>query len=93
MSPVKKEIVEEVTPPSQSNSTDTLILGRLLRIADSYRRSGAPNQAIEMYLELIERNSETPEGRKAHKNLMEICEGYEREGKMRQARALYERLL
>ena len=46
-----------------------------------------------MYFELVERNAGTQEGRMARERLMQICDDYEREGKVRQARALYERLL
>ena len=62
-------------------------------MAEGYRLSGCPNQAIEMYLELVERNGTTQEGRVAREKLMLICEEYEVQGKARQARALYERLL
>ncbi len=79
----------EVPPPPPSSP----VLARLLRMADGYRRSGAPHQAIEMYFELVDRHGDTAEGEQAHARLMDVCEQYEREGKMRQARSLYERLL
>jgi len=69
------------------------VLARLLRMADGYRRSGQPYQAIEMYFELVDDHGETPQGVQAREHLMAVCEQYEQEGKMRQARALYERLL
>jgi lipopolysaccharide biosynthesis regulator YciM len=69
------------------------VLMRLFRMADGHRQRGEPNQAIEMFLELIEQHGHTPEGRMAQECLMEICDEYERAGKIRQARALYERLL
>ena len=69
------------------------VLARLLRMADGYRRSGQPYQAIEMYFELVDDHGETPQGIQAREHLMAVCEQYEQEGKMRQARALYERLL
>ena len=69
------------------------MLARLLRMADAYRRSGAPHQAMEMYFELVERDGESAEGLMARERLMAICDEYEREGKLRQARSLYERLL
>ncbi len=76
-------------PPEPRNP----VLARLLRMADGYRRSGQPYQAIEMYFELVDDHGETQEGLQAREHLMAVCEQYEREGKMRQARALYERLL
>jgi hypothetical protein len=101
MSTVEEEItVVEVTvgSPPPAKEPDPIeppnpVLARLLRMADGYRRAGAPNQAIEMYFELVERNGDTPEGKKAHESLMGLCDEYEQAGKLRQARALYERLL
>ncbi|MCY2992903.1 MAG: hypothetical protein NTY19_34230 [Planctomycetota bacterium] len=69
------------------------VLSRLLRMADGYRRSGSPKQAIEIYFELADRNAETPEGQTACERLMEIAEEYEQQGLARQARGIYERLL
>jgi lipopolysaccharide biosynthesis regulator YciM len=83
------EVLASPAPPDPSGP----VRARLLRMADGYRRAGAPNQAIEMYFELVERDGETPEGQKAREGLMTLCEEYERAGKLRQARALYERLL
>ncbi|MEI7705195.1 MAG: hypothetical protein WCK73_11430 [Deltaproteobacteria bacterium] len=94
---VREEIVvvevltSPVAPPPPDPSGP--VRARLLRMADGYRRAGSPNQAIEMYFELAERDGETPEGQKARDGLMALCEEYERDGKLRQARALYERLL
>jgi len=101
MSTLEEEItVVEVTvtpapppPPAPAVEPPNPVLARLLRMADGYRRAGAPNQAIEMYFELVEQHGDSPEGRKAHAGLMELCDEYERAGKLRQARALYERLL
>jgi len=88
-------------PPPQAASEATEcpapspspILSRLLRMADGYRRSESPKQAIEMYFELAERNAESLEGRQASDRLLEIAEEYEQQGLARQARSIYERLL
>ena len=80
-------------PPAPPAPPSSPVLARLLRMADGYRRSGAPHQAIEMYFELVDQHGETAEGITAHARLMDLCEQYETEGKMRQARSLYERLL
>ncbi|MEI7703338.1 MAG: hypothetical protein WCK73_01925 [Deltaproteobacteria bacterium] len=100
---VEEEVPEEitvvevsVTPPAAAPppaAPSSPVLARLLRMADAYRRSGAPHQAMEMYFELVEEHGETPEGILSRERLMAICEQYEQEGKMRQARSLYERLL
>ncbi len=84
-----------VTPPAPQPRVEpsSPVLARLLRMADAYRRSGAPYQAMEMYFELVEGHDGTAEALMARDRLMDICEQYEREGKMRQARSLYERLL
>ncbi len=79
--------------PAEPRRPGSPVLARLLRMADGYLRAGAPHQAIEIYLELVDGNGATPEGEAARDRLLEICDGYERAGKMHQARALYERLL
>ncbi|MCY2989353.1 MAG: hypothetical protein NTY19_15975 [Planctomycetota bacterium] len=80
---------------SQAKPIDTPspILSRLLRMADGYRSSGSPKQAIEMYFELAERNAESLAGRQACDRLVKIAEEYEQQGLARQARSIYERLL
>ncbi len=80
-------------PPHKTAEPPPTILGRLFRMAEGYHQRKETNQAIEMYFELVERNAGTQEGRMARERLMQICDDYEREGKVRQARALYERLL
>ncbi|MEI6226516.1 MAG: hypothetical protein WCS72_17355 [Deltaproteobacteria bacterium] len=103
MSTIREDDVEEeidvvqvtITPPPAPPpaAPPNPVLARLLRMADGYRRSGQPYQAIEMYFELVDDHGETPQGIQAREHLMAVCEQYEQEGKMRQARALYERLL
>ena len=69
------------------------ILDRLLGMADGYRCSESPKQAMELYFELAELHGETREGRQARDRLMEMAEEYQRQGMPRQARSMYERLL
>lgn len=69
------------------------ILGRLLGMADGYRRDESPKQAIELYFELAELHGETWEGQHARERLMEMAEDYQRYGMPHQARSMYERLL
>ncbi len=88
---VEVRVTPQAPPPAVEPSSP--VLARLLRMADGYRRSGAPHQAMEMYFELVESHDGTAEALLAHERIMDICEQYEREGKMRQARSLYERLL
>ena len=103
MSPLDDEVEESRVdlPPPRAAAVSTEcpapspspILSRLLRMADGYRGSGSPKQAIEMYFELAERNAESLEGRQASDRLVEIAEEYEQQGMARQARSIYERLL
>jgi hypothetical protein len=90
---VQVTVTSPPPPPPPAPAPRNPVLARLLRMADGYRRSGQPYQAIEMYFELVDDHGETPEGLQAREHLMAVCEQYEREGKMRQARALYERLV
>jgi hypothetical protein len=80
---------------AETHETNVLmpILSRLLLMADSYRRGGAPRQASEMYFELAERNADSVEGWQARDRLVEIAEEYEKQSLPRQARGIYERLL
>jgi hypothetical protein len=91
--PVPPREVEVTVTESESPVRSSPILSRLLRMADTYRRSGAPKQALEMYFELVEKHPESFEGREASGRLMEISEEYEVLGQLRQARSIYERLL
>jgi hypothetical protein len=79
------------TAPTPDTSPE--ILERLLRMADNYRTDNSSHQAIAILLELAERYAETPEGRLARNRLMAIAAEYENQGKLHQARGLYERLL
>jgi tetratricopeptide (TPR) repeat protein len=65
----------------------------LLRMADSYRKSGALHQAMEMYYELVSNYNGAPQGNDAEDRLLDIARGYERTGELHQARAIYEQLL
>jgi hypothetical protein len=65
----------------------------LLRMADSYRKSGALHQAMEMYYELVANYNGAPQGNDAEDRLLDIARGYERTGELHQARAIYEQLL
>ncbi|MEK7282114.1 MAG: hypothetical protein AAB037_07190 [Chloroflexota bacterium] len=69
------------------------ILGRLLRIADAYRISGALHQAMELYFQLLREFAVSPEARKAQQHLLDIAEHHERWGEPRLARSIYEQLL
>ncbi len=69
------------------------LLSHLLEMADNYRRSDSPHQAIEMYYELAERNADSFEGQEARCRLLEIAEEYEQADMPHEARSIYERLL
>ena len=70
----------------------SVLLNRLLKMADGYQATNAPHQAAEVYFELIDCHPDTLEAVQARKGLIEISEGYERSGNLRQARSIYERL-
>jgi len=71
----------------------SVLLNRLLKMADGYQATNAPHQAAEMYFELVDCHPDTLEAVQARKGLIEISEGYERSCNLRQARSIYERLL
>jgi len=72
---------------------DSVLLNRLLKMADGYQATNAPHQAAEMYFELVDCHPDTLEAVLARKGLIEISEGYELSGNLRQARSIYERLI
>ena len=69
------------------------MLARLLRMANSYRATNALHQAAELYFELVDCHPDTPEAAQAEERLIEIGDSYERNGELRQARNIFERLL
>ncbi len=93
LQPREVQVREVTVTVSESPAGPSPILGRLLRMADTYRRSGAPKQALEMYFELVEKHPASLEGQQAGGRLLEISEEYELQGQLRQARSIYERLL
>jgi hypothetical protein len=85
--PVAVAVAAEIDPRAGRK------LDGLLRMADTYRASGALRQAMEMYYELAASYFDAPQGRDSEDRLLDIARNYERAGELRQARAIYERLL
>ena len=88
--PAETTAVATVPAPDE---TEMRVLGRLLRMADDYHARNAIRQAEEMYLELVEDHPATPHAQQARDRLLLLCDEYERNGKLRHARWLYERLV
>ena len=83
---------EESLPPVP-NAFGSALRARLLSMADGYRLTNAPHQALEMYFELLACHPDTPEAAQAQSRLLEIGDRYERYGEPRQARSIFERLM
>ena len=62
-------------------------------MADTYRKSGALHQAIEMYFEIIREHPDTHQARLAEDRLLDVARTHEQAGELRQARGIYEQLL
>lgn len=94
---VQVELPDSVLLPAAQESLSldqsSLVLDRLLQMADTYRLNGAPKQALEMYFSLVESHGQTLQGQQACARLMNVSAEYERQGMLRQARSIYERLL
>ena len=71
----------------------TALLMKLLKMADAYAAAGATRVATDLYFTIVERHGETPQADRAQQRLMDIAQRYESAGGVRQARAIYERLL
>jgi hypothetical protein len=82
-----------LTAARPQTGTGNPLLSRLLKIAEGYCKEKAIRQAVEIYFEMVETQSHTPEALVAREELLRIGEQYERNGEFRQARSLYERLL
>lgn len=76
-----------------ASGADAKVLVHLFRMADNYRASNSTNSAIEMYFMFFNEHPETIQAEMARERLLEIAVNYEQNGKSRQARGIYERLL
>ncbi|MBY0577698.1 MAG: hypothetical protein K2P57_01490 [Burkholderiales bacterium] len=77
----------------ESDDVDLAVLERLLSMAQTYRSEGSVRQAMEMFWELVEDFSGTPQAQVARKALLDLAMSYERSGARREARSIYERLV
>lgn len=84
---------DEVRPTSLPASPESSVLSRLLRMADNYRSANMLRQALEIYWDLAENHSSTPEAQQARQRLLAICEWYETQGKLHHARAMCQRMM
>ena len=80
--------IARTAPPRRSRA-----LLRLLAMADAYLRSNDLHQAIEMYFELMSEHSETAVAEQAEARVLDVARQHELAGELRQARAIYERLV
>ena len=69
------------------------VLPRLMRMADSYLRTGALRQALEMYFDLYRNHEGSPEAAKAEDRILEVAAIHEENGELHLARAIYEQLI
>ncbi|WP_435011900.1 tetratricopeptide repeat protein (plasmid) [Tundrisphaera lichenicola] len=74
------------------SSQDRALL-RLLAMADAYLRSNELHQALEMYFELMSEHPETAVAEQAEDRILDVARQHEQAGELRQARAIYERLV
>lgn len=71
----------------------SMLIHRLIEMADSYRASGSFRQATEIYFSIIAEHADSVEAEIAQDRLFDIGRTYERNGELRLARGIYERLL
>jgi hypothetical protein len=86
--PAPDDPAEQAEPPNRAR-----VLGRLLAMADTYRKAGSVRQAVEMYFELIREHAESSQALEAEDRLLDVARYYEKGGELRQARGIYEQLL
>jgi len=85
--------VADNTITTQPERDQDRLLSLLLRMGERYLKNGSPNQALELFLSLVEGYPDTAQANSAKERLFDICNRYETEGLFHQARALYQRLL
>lgn len=97
MIPVKKTPASVPDPKDpavhEPAGADHAVLNRLLAMAQIYRGEGNLWQAMDLYWELLEDFSGTPQAAEARNVLLELARAYESNGARREARSIYERLL
>lgn len=82
-----------VAPVAAGSGLRQALLGRLLQMAQRYRKEGNYRQATEMFWTLVYEHAETPEAAVAQAELLALAEGYERAGNQHMARSMYEKLM
>jgi hypothetical protein len=82
-----------LAPTSAGAGMLQALLGRLLVMAQRYRREGNNRQAAEMFWTLVHDHAETPEAETAKAELLALAESHERAGDQHMARSMYERLM
>jgi hypothetical protein len=97
------ERVRPTVAPANASATEpttlirderqTVLLDRLLSLADNYNATGERRQAVAMYLRLVDGNPQTRQALKAEARLIEVAEQYHEAGELRSARWIYEQLL
>lgn len=83
----------DVAPSEASSAASQALLGRLLAMAQRYRKERSYRQATELFWTLAEEHPGTPQSDAAKVALQELAEEHERAGAQRMARSMYERLL
>lgn len=85
-------------PPAASDDgidavMEQTVLSRLLAMARRYQAAGNARAAMDLYWELAEDHHGTAEGSASRIALLDLAARYERDGAVRMARGMYERIL
>jgi DNA-binding SARP family transcriptional activator len=88
-----KALRQETESVAAGSGLRQALLGRLLQMAQRYRKEGNYRQATEMFWTLVHDHAETPEAAVAQAELLALAEGYERAGNQHMARSMYEKLM
>lgn len=82
-----------VVKTEANDAASQALLGRLLAMAQRYRKEGRYQQATELFWKLAEEHPATSQAEAAKLELQELADDHGRAGAPRMARSMYERLL
>ncbi|MCG5495767.1 MULTISPECIES: hypothetical protein [Ectothiorhodospira] len=84
---------EQASPgKTQGPDLSRILLDRMLRMAHDYRQNGKVGQASDLYWQLVEEHSGTPQAVEAAESLLKLAEFYENNDCQHTALGIYERL-
>jgi tetratricopeptide (TPR) repeat protein len=93
MSEIQSEIQEASLPTSKEDEISSLVLARLLKVANGFEEQGNIHQAIALYSKILQKYPDSKEAEEARTALFNLAEKYLKEGNTYHALALYDKMV